>query len=75
MLKSITAIAAAATIAAAITVLTAPGGELSAGPLPKPDEAALHACAQRPWPYLNCVGTHLGNPRIRLVTTDRLAGN
>ena len=35
-------------------------------------EAALKACTQQPWPYLNCVGTPLGNPRIRLVTTDRL---
>jgi len=75
MLKSITAVAAAAAIAAAITVLTAPGGELAAGPLAKSDETALHACAQRPWPYFNCVGTRLGNQRIRLVTTDRLAGN
>jgi len=34
--------------------------------------AAVAACAQRAWPYLRCVGTAYGNPRIRLVTTDRL---
>jgi len=33
----------------------------------------LKACTKQPWPYLNCVGTPLGNPRIGLVTTDRLA--
>ena len=75
MLRTMSAIGVAAAIAAAVTILTAPGGELAAGPLAKPDETALHACAQRPWPYFNCVGTRLGNPHIRLVTTDRLAGN
>jgi hypothetical protein len=75
MLRTMSAIGAAAAIAAAITVFTAPGAELAAGPLAKPDEAALNVCAQRPWPYFNCVGTRLGNQRIRLVTTDRLAGN
>jgi hypothetical protein len=34
--------------------------------------AALNDCTQRPWPYLNCVGTPVGNPRIRLITTDKL---
>jgi hypothetical protein len=41
--------------------------------LAKHDEATLKSCTQRPWPYLNCVGTSVGNQRIRLVTTDRLA--
>ncbi len=75
MLRTMSAIGAAAAIAAAVTLLSAPGGELSAGPLAKPDETALNACAQRPWPYFNCVGTRIGNQRIRLVTTDHLAGN
>jgi hypothetical protein len=75
MLKPITAIAAAAAIAAAITLLGAPGGELAAGPLAGLDEAVLNICTQRPWPYTNCVGTRLGNPHVRLVTTDRFAGN
>lgn len=73
MLKPISLILAAAAIAGVITLLSAPSGPLTAGPLAKSDEAALHACAQRPWPYLNCVGSRLGNPHIRLVTTDKLA--
>jgi hypothetical protein len=72
MLKIVSAILAAAAIAAVLTVLLAPGGTVDAGPLAKPAEAALKSCTQRPWPYLNCVGTPLGNQRIRLVTTDRL---
>jgi hypothetical protein len=39
----------------------------------KPAETLLKACTQQAWPYLNCVGTAPGNPRIRLVTTERLA--
>ena len=72
MLKSITAIMAAAASAGVLTVLSAPSARLDAGPLAKPAEAALMACTQQPWPYLNCIGTPLGNQRIRLVTTDRL---
>lgn len=73
MFKSINAIVAAAAIAGALTFLSAPGGRLDAGPLAEPAQSALLACTERPWPYLNCVGTPLGNPHIRLVTTDRLA--
>jgi hypothetical protein len=71
MLKSITAVMSAAAVAGLLTLLSAPSAPLDAGPLAKPAEAALKACTQQPWPYLNCVGTPLGNPRIRLVTTDR----
>ena len=71
-MKSIAAVMTAAAIAGVLTLLSAPSGRLDAGPLAKPAEAALKACIQQPWPYLNCVGTPLGNPRIRLVTTDRL---
>ncbi len=42
--------------------------------MPEAATAAMHACAARPWPYLNCVGTPFGNPKIRLVTTDKLSG-
>jgi hypothetical protein len=70
MLKSITAVIAAAAIAGVLTSATS--ARLDAGPLAKPVEAALKACSQQPWPYLNCVGTPIGNPRIRLVTSDRL---
>ena len=72
MLKSTTAVMLAAAIAAAFTVLSAPTAHVDAGPLAQPAETALKACTQRAWPYLNCVGTEFGNPRIRLVTTDRL---
>ena len=75
MLKPITAIVAAAALLAAITVFFAPSAKVSAGPLPSADAAPMQACAQRPWPYLRCVGTPFGNPHVRLVTTDRLAGN
>ena len=72
MRKSINAIMAAAAVAGMLTLLSATDARLNAGPLAKPAEAALKACTQRPWPYLNCVGTPLGNPRIRLVIIDRL---
>jgi hypothetical protein len=72
MLKSITAVIVAATIAAGVTVLSAPTGHVDAGPLVNSAEAGLIACTHRPWPYFNCVGTPLGNPNIRLVTTDQL---
>jgi hypothetical protein len=72
MLKTITAVMSAAAIAALATVFSSQG-QVDAGPLPKPAETVLKACSQNPWPYLNCVGTSVGNPRIRLVTTDRLA--
>jgi hypothetical protein len=75
MLKPISAMLIAAAIAAVVTLLSAPSAQVAAGPLAKQDETALNACAHRPWPYLNCVGTRFGNPHIRLVTTDHLAGN
>ena len=73
MRNTTTAVMVAAAIAAAVTVLSAPIAHVDAGPLAQPAEAALKACSQRAWPYLNCVGTPFGNPRIRLVTTDRMA--
>lgn len=72
MLKSISAVVAAALIAGMLTLLSATNARLDADPLAVPAEPALMACTQRPWPYLKCVGTPLGNPRIRLVTVDRL---
>jgi hypothetical protein len=72
MLKTTTAVMFAAAIAAAFTVLTSPG-EVTATPVAKPIEIAMKACADRPWPYLRCVGTQFGNPKVRLVTTERLA--
>ena len=72
MLKALTAIMTAAAIAAVLTIISAPG-PVDAGPLPQGNEAVLKVCTQQAWPYLNCVGTAVGNPRIRLVTTDRIA--
>jgi hypothetical protein len=72
MFKSINVVIVAAVIAGALTFLSAPDGRLNAGPLAEPAQSTLKACTERPWPYLNCVGTPLGNPHIRLVTTDRL---
>lgn len=73
MLKSTTAVMLAATIAAAVTVLSAPSAQVGASPLPQAQAAPMTECAQRAWPYLRCVGTPYGNPHIRLVSTDRLA--
>ncbi|HEY7232045.1 MAG TPA: hypothetical protein VH558_16930 [Pseudolabrys sp.] len=71
MWKSIAAILAAAIIAAAITLLSAPTTEVVAGPLPQPAVDAIKACKQQPWPYSNCVGTEFGNPRVRLIPIGR----
>ncbi len=72
MLKTTTAVMVAAAIAAAITILSAPTTNVNANPLPQAAAAPMHACAQRAWPYLRCVGTPFGNPKVRLVSTDRL---
>jgi hypothetical protein len=72
MVKIVQAMLAAAVIAGVFTLLTAASDRLDAGPLPAVKEAVLKDCTQRPWPYLNCVGTPVGNPRVRLITTDRL---
>ena len=72
MLKTTTAIMVAAADRRRHHLLSAPSAPVDAGPLAKPAEAALNACVEQPWPYLHCVGTPFGNPRIRLVTTDRL---
>ncbi|MDP2408920.1 MAG: hypothetical protein Q8M26_01405 [Pseudolabrys sp.] len=74
MLKTISAVLTAAAVAAVFTLFLAPGAPVDAGPLDKPDQAVLKQCTQQAWPYLNCVGTSVGNPKIRLVTTDRLPG-
>ena len=70
MLKTIAAIVAAAVIAAMITIISAPIGDVVASPLPKPAADAIAACNQNAWPYANCVGTQFGNPKIRLISID-----
>lgn len=73
MFKFTNALIAAAAVAAIVTVLTGSSDRLDAGPIAEPAQTTLKTCTQRPWPYLNCVGTPVGNPHIRLITTDRLA--
>jgi hypothetical protein len=73
MLKTLAAILAAAIIAATITILSAPIADVVADPLPQPAVDAITACKQQPWPYLNCVGTEFGNPRVRLILLERPA--
>jgi hypothetical protein len=72
MVKILNAVLIAAAFAAVVSIFTTPGSEVVAGALPQQDEAALNACAHRPWPYLDCVGTRYGNQHVRLVTTDQL---
>jgi hypothetical protein len=73
MLKSISAIMIAAATAAAVTVLSAPVGHVDAGPVAKPIETAMMACVNQPWPYLHCIGTQFGNPKVRLVSVEHSA--
>lgn len=70
VLKSVAAVMLAATIAAAITIFSAPTADVVASPLPQPAADAITACKQRPWPYLNCVGTEFGNPHVRLINME-----
>ncbi len=72
MLKTTTAIMVAASVAAAVTALSAPTTRVNASTLAETAAAPMQTCAQRAWPYLRCVGTAFGNPHIRLVTTERL---
>jgi hypothetical protein len=73
MFKVTHSIIAAAAIAGVITVLTGNSQRLDAGPLAEPAQSALKACTERPWPYLHCVGTPFGDPRIRLIPTEHFA--
>ena len=74
MLKfTTTAVAFAATVAAIVTILSVPTSQVDAGPVAKPIETAMKACANQPWPYSNCVGTQFGNPKVRLVSIARRA--
>lgn len=75
MLKSLSAVIGAATIAAILTFAFTPAAPVVAGPMAKPVEAAISVCAERPWPYMRCVGTSFGNPHVRLISTDRFAAN
>ena len=67
MFKVTNAILISALIAAFVTILTSSSDRLVASPMPEPVASAIKACTQQAWPYLNCVGTPYGNPRIRLI--------
>ena len=73
MLKLTNAIMAASFIAAVVTLLSVPTAPVDASPRPLAEAEQMLACAERPWPYLRCVGTPFGNPRMRLVAIERLA--
>jgi hypothetical protein len=61
------AVIAAAIIATLITLLTSTSDRLDASPMPEQAQTEMKACTQQPWPYLNCVGTPYGNPKIRVI--------
>ncbi len=71
MLRTITAIMSAAAVAAVVTAFTGPS-PVDAGRMAKPVETAMRLCVNQPWPYLHCVGTQFGNPKVRLVSVERL---
>ena len=73
MFKVTHSIIAAAAIAGVVTVLTGNSDRVGAGPLAEPAQSALKACTERPWPYLNCVGTRFGDPHIRLIASEHFA--
>ena len=79
VLKFLGAVMAAAAFAGALTVLSATtSAQHDASPPAMPEETSVKACADRPWPYLTCIGSSLENPHIQLLTTERLtpaAGN
>lgn len=71
MLKSISAVFAAAAVAATLTLLSAPAALVTADPMPQAAADGMKSCAERPWPYLRCVGTEYGKPGVRLVTIEQ----
>jgi hypothetical protein len=64
MLKTVVTVVTAAVVAAVISMISAPIWNLIASPLPEPAVEAIATCKQRPWPYLNCVGTAFVNPDV-----------
>ena len=78
MWNSVTAIAAAAAIAAVATLLSAPAAEVAAKiPAASEPTVQLRTCAELAWPYSRCGDGRLvaRGANIRLVTSDRLPAN
>jgi len=71
MFKPLSAVGAAAVIAAALTMLTTPDGKVGAEAMAGIARAPMRACAERPWPYNRCAGSPDAARPIRLVTVDR----
>ena len=68
MLKQVTpAVFAAAVIAGIFTAVTGASGKLDAGPIAEPAQTVLKTCTQQAWPYVNCVGTQFGDPKVRVI--------
>ncbi len=67
MFKVTHAVLISAVVAAFVTGVPGLSNGLIASPMPEPVQSAIKACTQQAWPYLNCVGTPYGNPRIRLI--------
>jgi hypothetical protein len=65
--KVTNAVLISAVIAAFVTMMSGSSNRLVASPMPEPVQSAIKACTQQAWPYLNCVGTPYGNPRVRLI--------
>jgi hypothetical protein len=70
MLKLLSALVAAAGIAGALTFLPGATSARLASPPVQPEQVSK-ACADRPWPFLNCVGTPLEESRLQLLILDR----
>ncbi|MFA6265325.1 MAG: hypothetical protein WC670_06370 [Pseudolabrys sp.] len=67
MFKVTQAVFAAAVIAGIFTALTGYSDRLDASPVAEPERSAMKNCVQQPWPYLHCVGTQFGNPKVRMI--------
>jgi len=73
MLKTATALTAAAIVAAALTGFPGFGREMTASAAPSVQAVATPVCADRAWPYSHhCANDRATAIKIRLVTTDRL---
>lgn len=64
------AILAAAVIAGIFTAATGASSKLDASPIAEPARSVLKACTQQAWPYLNCVGTAVGEPNVRVIKVN-----
>ena len=64
------AVFAAAVIAGIFTAATGSSSKLDASPIAEPARSVVMACTQQAWPYLNCVGTEVGEPNVRVIKVN-----